>query len=254
MPVQVLGKQQIRKPESLFSTRSRLADCLTLGQAQNSSDVKRILLFGDSNTWGFIPVTAKRYPRDVRWSGVLAKELGTGYEVIEEGLTCRTADIDDSSCGVGGVGVNGAAYLPAAITSHAPLDLVVIMLGTNDTRLDFGRTAKNIADSLIKLADMTVSSTDVYRNYPPPKVLLVSPVPLGKISTNFAQFFDANSVSKSKDLAGILEPLAKAGKYAFFDAATLVSAADGSDGVHLSAETHAKLGKGFVAPVVNALK
>ena len=84
--------------------------------------------------------------------------------------------------------------------------------------------------------------------------MLVSPVPLGKISTNFAQFFDANSVSKSKDLAGILEPLAKAGKYAFFDAATLVSAADGSDGVHLSAETHAKLGKGFVAPVVNALK
>ena len=64
------------------------AACLTLGQAQNSSDVKRILLFGDSNTWGFIPVTAKRYPRDVRWSGVLAKELGTGYEVIEEGLTC----------------------------------------------------------------------------------------------------------------------------------------------------------------------
>lgn len=227
---------------------------LTLGQAQNTNDVKHIMLFGDSNTWGFQPVTAQRYPRDMRWSGVLAKELGTSYEVIEEGLTCRTADIDDSSCGIGGVGVNGAAYLPTAITSHSPLDLVVIMIGTNDTRLDFARTSKNIADSLIKLADIASSSTDVYRNYPPPKVLLVSPVPLGKISANFQGFFDANSVRKSKELAGLLEPLAKAGKYAFFDAGTVVSVADGSDGVHLSAQAHSLLGTAIAKVVPKALK
>ncbi len=231
-----------------------LIACLAFGEAQNASGVKRIMIFGDSNTWGFQPSVTTRYASDVRWTGVLSKALGSEYEIIEEGLTCRTVDITDTSCGFGGVATNGKGYLPPAIVSHAPLDLVVVMLGTNDTRKDYGHTTKMIADGLMNLAEIVVNTTDVYRNYNPPKVLIVSPVPLGKISSNYAQFFDADSVEKSKQLAGVVSPMAAAAGYAFFDAAIVIRVADGDDGVHLSTDAHAKLGKAFVTPVLNALK
>ncbi len=233
---------------------SSLITCLAFGKAQNASDVKHIMVFGDSNTWGFQPSITTRYAPDVRWTGVLSKALGNQYEIIEEGLTCRTVDITDTSCGFGGAATNGKEYLPPAIVSHAPLDLVVVMLGTNDTRKDYKHTTQMIADGLMGLAYIVVSTTDVYRNYTPPKVLIVSPVPLGKISSNYAQFFDANSVEKSKQLAGVVTPMAAAAGFAFFDAATVVSTVDGDDGVHLSADAHAKLGKALFTPVINALK
>ena len=56
---------------------------------------KRILCFGDSNTWGYVPATGKRYPVGVRWTSLLQEKLGDGYEIIEEGLNSRTTDIDD---------------------------------------------------------------------------------------------------------------------------------------------------------------
>jgi lysophospholipase L1-like esterase len=230
-----------------------LATCLAFGQTQNESGIKRIMVFGDSNTWGFQPSITNRYAPDVRWPGVLGKALGGGYEIIEEGLTCRTVDITDRTCGFGGVATNGEGYLPPAIVSHAPLDLVVVMLGTNDTRKDYGHTTQMIADGLMRLANIVRRTTDVYGNYPAPKVLIVSPVPFGTFSPVMAQFFDAASVDKSKQLAGVVGPMAAAARYPFFDAATVLSTADG-DGVHLSAAAHAKLGNALVAPVLNALK
>ena len=52
---------------------------------------KRIVCFGDSNTWGYIPVTGERYDETIRWPARLQEMLG--YErctVVEEGLTGRT--------------------------------------------------------------------------------------------------------------------------------------------------------------------
>jgi len=95
---------------------------------------KRLLCFGDSLTWGWVPVPemspTTRFPYDERWTGVLAKALDKDYEVIEEGLSARTTSIDDPV----DPRLNGSAYLPSALASHLPLDLVIIMLGTNDTK------------------------------------------------------------------------------------------------------------------------
>ena len=95
---------------------------------------KRIMVFGDSNSWGWKPVPeiipTTRYSSDVRWPGVMAEKLGDGYIVINESLSARTAASTDTSLGVSGAGLNGLEYLPAALASHMPLDLVVIMLGT----------------------------------------------------------------------------------------------------------------------------
>ena len=94
------------------------------------ADPIRIIVFGDSLSWGFIPNEGRpseRYPVDSRWPGGLQKELGGDYEVIDEALNGRTTDASDNQ--LAGAGLDGSAYLPAAITSHHPLDLVIIMLG-----------------------------------------------------------------------------------------------------------------------------
>jgi lysophospholipase L1-like esterase len=92
--------------------------------------MKAILCYGDSNTWGYDPVTKGRFPRDMRWTGVLRQSLGDDYLVIEEGLNGRTTVWDDPIEGY----KNGAAYLVPCLTTHRPLDLVIIMLGTNDLK------------------------------------------------------------------------------------------------------------------------
>ena len=102
---------------------------------------KTVLCYGDSNTWGYDPATQKRYPRNVRWAGVLRRALGNGYLVIEEGLNGRTTVWDDPIEGY----KNGKEYLVPCLETHKPIDLVIIMLGTNDLKARFHVPACDIA-------------------------------------------------------------------------------------------------------------
>ena len=140
---------------------------------------KRIMCFGDSLTWGWVPVIegvpTTRYSADVRWTGVMQKELGRDYVVIEEGLSARTTSLDDPT----DPRLDGSAYLPAALASHFPLDLVIIMLGTNDTKAYFHRTPFEVTAGMSKLVGQVLTSAGgVGTIYPAPKVLIVAPPPL----------------------------------------------------------------------------
>ena len=97
----------------------------------------QVLCYGDSNTWGYIPVTGGRYAPTVRWTGVMAEQLGPQFSAIEEGQSGRTTVWDDPLEG----DKNGLRYLPACLESHMPLDLVILMLGTNDLKARFSLTA-----------------------------------------------------------------------------------------------------------------
>ena len=99
--------------------------------------LKNILCFGDSNTWGYAPVTGERYPGHVRWTGVLQSCLGDDYFVIEEGLNGRTTVHNEPLR----PHRNGASLLPVLLESHSPLDLVIVMLGTNDLKACFRQSA-----------------------------------------------------------------------------------------------------------------
>lgn len=253
---------------ALLATLVLVSALFASAQSQNTSSPKRIMVFGDSNTWSYqafssvtadyqprpVMIPSSRYAPDVRWTGVLAKALGTDYEIIEEGLNCRTTDLDNPDCGLNGASFNGAAYLPGAISSQMPLDLVVIMLGTEDTCPGFDRSTQEIAKAILKLANIVKTTTGVISSYSAAKVLVVSPVPLGHLSPSWFGIFDLSSVDKSRALAGVLGPMAAAVKIPFFDAASVVSAADGADGIHLSLETHRKLGQALMQPVKDALK
>lgn len=207
---------------------------------------RRILCFGDSNTWGFIPVPhgapTGRYDREQRWPQVMAAALGPQVEVIEEALNGRTTDADDPLLAqVAGAGANGAAYLPAALASHLPLDLVIIMLGTNDVKPHLGRPAARIALGAKKLLDL-VRTLDggvgtVYAN---PKMLLVCPPPLGRLSEFFAEMF-AGGHAKNALMPAVYEAVANAAGAGFLDAGKHI-ATDGVDGVHFSAAAQRTLG------------
>jgi len=113
--------------------------------------MKTILCYGDSNTWGYNPATGGRFSRDKRWTRVLVQELVDGYYVIEEGLNGRTTALSDP---IEGPHKNGKEYLVPCLESHQPLDLVTIMLGTNDLKKRFSLSAFDIANGAGVLVDI----------------------------------------------------------------------------------------------------
>ena len=106
--------------------------------------MKTILCFGDSNAWGQPPGSFGRHSWDVRWPGALQQLLGSGVRIIEEGLSGRTTCFDDPFT----ANRSGLQQLPVVLESHYPLDLVIIMLGTNDLKRSFNLKAFEIAHGL----------------------------------------------------------------------------------------------------------
>lgn len=208
--------------------------------------MKTILCYGDSNTWGWNPVTKKRYGVDERWTGVLRNELGSGYWVIEEGQNGRTTVWEDPI----ERHKNGAAYLPACLESHSPLDLVIIMLGTNDLKARFSLPACDIARGAGVLVDI-VQKSQSGPDGRPPGVLLIAPPPVGKLS-EFADLFEG-ALEKSRMFGTCYKQVAEEYGCHFLNAGEIVKPSD-ADGVHLDAESHRKLGVAVARQVLSILR
>jgi lysophospholipase L1-like esterase len=195
-----------------------------------------ILCFGDSNTWGYDPVSGQRLPEPKRWAGVLRRQLPECW-VVEEGLNGRTTVLDDPF----EPGRNGAAYLVPCLTTHMPVDLVVIMLGTNDVKGIFPLDAAGIAAGAARLVDL-VRRSQAGPDGGAPEVLLVAPPPVtapGPVQELWG--FSKASVERAKDLGRLYEVAAETRACAFLDAGKIV-AVNPLDGVHLDAAAHEKLG------------
>jgi lysophospholipase L1-like esterase len=195
-----------------------------------------IVCYGDSNTHGVHPVTRERFPRDVRWPGVLAADVVDIAVVIEEGLNGRTTLWDDPFMD----GRNGQPYLLPCLRSHEPVDLVVLMLGTNDLKTIFGRHAHEIALGAGTLVDMALGS-GTGPGGAAPRVLLVAPPRLGELTDRSELWGFGEARLTSEALPRLYRNVAELKGVPFLDAAALVGA-DPADGVHLGADAHAVLG------------
>lgn len=193
-----------------------------------------VLCYGDSNTWGQKPDKTGRYAADKRWTGILQNKLGEDYYIIEEGLSSRTTDLEYEKK----PGRNGRTYLSPCVESHNPLDVVIIMLGTNDFKAVYNRTAKEVADALAKLVD-DVKSLAYGKNNMALKIILVSPILIDSNAPRFAEFYtgsyDERSMHESEKLAAEVERIAKDGDCIFVDAASI--AKPGEDGIHFSPDS-----------------
>lgn len=207
--------------------------------------VRTILCYGDSNTWGFDPATRGRFDRETRWTGVLQRLLGDGFDVIEEGLNGRTTIWDDPLS----PGRNGMAYLRPCLESHAPIDLVTIMLGTNDLKRRFGLSPSDIAEGAGLLAQ-TVREVLSGREGGAPRVILIAPPPTAKL-TKLAGVFECAG-EKSRELASHYRRNAEWNDCAFIDAAKVAQTSD-KDGIHLEAHQHANLARAVYDEITRLL-
>ena len=197
--------------------------------------MRTILCYGDSNTWGYDPVTEERFGREARWPGVLARELGDGYAVIEEGLNGRTTVWDDPIDAYR----NGREYLVPCLESHAPLDLVVIALGVNDLKARLGLSASDIADGAGALVE-TVQKSATGPDGGAPKVLLLAPPPVGDLGDS-AEMFEG-ALQKSRSFSRHYARIADKYGCGLLDLAGLVSVST-LDGIHFEAKEHEAIGR-----------
>jgi len=201
--------------------------------------MNNILCFGDSNTWGYSPVDGTRYPTNIRWTGVLQKSLGADYHVIEEGLNGRTTFINEEGDEARPLR-SGSDVLQVILESHRPLDFVIIMLGTNDLKLEFNLTSVEIAQGAKKLCETVLNSEYLVDN--PPQILLISPTHIGStIMPDEEEFFE-QAREKSLQFAEHYEKAAFDLGVHFLDAAKIVTAREG-EGVHWDADQHQAFGQ-----------
>lgn len=207
-----------------------------------------VLCYGDSNTNGTKPDRSGRYKVNERWTGILQHQLGEDYYIIEEGLGGRTTDLDHYNPGK--PSRNGLVYFKACIDSHMPLDIVLIMLGTNDLKTVYNRSAKDVAQALKQYPEYIDTYCDE-RNLKKPRIILVSPAYMDETATQFVEsmpvagVYDEVSAQKSKQFAEPIQKVAQETGCEFFDAATVTTT--GEDGCHLDAESHKKLAKALAS-------
>lgn len=206
---------------------------------------KKIVCFGDSNTWGYIPGSGKRYDPDVRWPGKLA--FITGDTVVEEGLNGRTSAFPDP----GLPWATGTDYIEACVCSHEPIDLLIIMLGTNDMKTYVSNCADASAKGIAKAAAMArnaLGRQDL-------KVLLVSPIEIGERCCEIEEIklqFNADSVSNSKRLKKELQEQADLHHCYFLNAAEYAKPSE-IDAIHLDHAGHAMLAEAIAVKIKEIL-
>lgn len=200
--------------------------------------MKTVLCYGDSNTHGTLPMAhlqdRRRLARAERWPGVLRGHLGPDWDVIEEGLPGRTTLHDDP---VEGAWKNGLALLQATLETHFPVDLVVLLLGTNDLKPRFAVPAFDIAKSAEKLV-LAVRASACGPASSAPAVLLVAPPPI--IETGCLGPMFAGGAAKSAELGALYADVARRTASAFVDAGQVI-ASDPAEGIHFGADQHALL-------------
>jgi len=207
--------------------------------------MRSVLCFGDSNTHGQIPGGSplERFSGPERWPGVLQKKLGAKWHVIEEGLSGRTTIRDDP---VEGEFKNGRRYLTPCMQSHAPLDLIIIMLGTNDLKRRFSQPPSEVAMGIGCLV-YDIKELSPGPGGKVPEIMIIAPPPMLDDLKEWSSIFDG-APEKSRALALEFEIMADSLEVHYFDAAS-ISSCDPADGFHLSAEANQALGRAIAQEI-----
>lgn len=198
---------------------------------------KTIVCFGDSNTHGYQSANNGRFSEEERWTCLLERFLGDEYHVLEEGLSGRTCVFDDPLF----EGLNGLSSIFPCLMTHEPVDLLILMLGTNDIKERFSCNAENIAKGMERLVCKAKSVTDAWREAP--CILIVAPAPVDEryIDTFVANEMGRGCAEKSRELAFYYHDVAKHQNCHFLDAGTLGLTMHPNDYMHLDKESHQKL-------------
>ncbi len=217
-------------PAAPVSAVSRRPECLKF----LFSLMKTIVCYGDSNTWGANPKDDTRLPIDTRWPGVLQELLGQNYLVISEGLPGRTLVANDPAKPQR----TGITHLQAILETHDPIDLVIVMLGTNDIKTTYNLSAEDIANHLEQTIQLIRNAKSELLIQP--KILIVCPPsPVkperGEIDSRMVRYPEI-----FKKLPELYEKIAEKTGCGYLNAGNYISSSK-IDGYHLDSDAHMKL-------------
>ena len=194
-----------------------------------------ILCFGDSNTWGYDPETQTRFSKKIRWTGILQKLLGTYFNVIEEGLNGRTTNVNEKEehdLGYFRPYRSAMDLLSILIETNSPLDLVVVMLGTNDLKTNFNQSPDMIAKNMRLVCDSIISN-DYFQSK---SIILVAPTHINENSPNLLDSFVGTTLA-SKSFTNSYKKISDDLNLIFLDASKSVKTNE-IDGLHWDAMQH----------------
>lgn len=230
--------KKVRGRTSVVHQYNREAVSKPLEKRSTVHNMRTVLCFGDSNTHGQIPGMGPtdRFGPTQRWPGVMRDALGPGWMVIEEGLSGRTTVHEDP---IEGAHKSGRRYLAPCIQSHAPLDLIIVMLGTNDLKVRFNVPPSEVAMGIGVLVH-DIRELAAGPGGTQPEIMIVAPPPFLEDLHEWSSVF-AGAVEKSKYLAIEFERIADSLECHFFDVSSVASCHE-ADGFHLGEEAHLALG------------
>jgi len=194
-----------------------------------------ILCFGDSNTWGYDPETQTRFSKKIRWTGILQKLLGTYFNVIEEGLNGRTTNVNEKEehdLGYFRPYRSAMDLLSILIETNSPLDLIIVMLGTNDLKTNFNQSADMIAENM-RLVCESIISNDYFQSK---SIILVAPTHINENSPNLLDSF-VGTTSASQSFSNSCKKISDDLDLYFLDASESVIINE-IDGLHWDANQH----------------
>jgi lysophospholipase L1-like esterase len=214
--------------------------------------MKTILFYGDSNTWGYVAGAGTRFPYEQRWTSIVRKKLGPEYDVVVEGLNGRTTAFEDPFS----PNRNGRFDFDMLMDSHHPINLLVIMLGSNDTKEFFHNTGKSIGWGMLSLVELARGKgwgpVAADGSAGDPKILILSPAAItsgdqSKVSFDLRQFTDSRPILA--ELSREYQKIAAENDCYFLDVAPIAKPSP-VDGLHLTVESNAALGEWLAGEIV----
>ena len=214
--------------------------------------MKHVLCYGDSNTWGMIPLKADRYDEHTRWTGRLQDILGDEWHVIEEGLNARTSIYEDPLKSF----LNGRTMIDGGLCSQKPLDVVVISLGTNDLKfVDAWHAAQGVAQLIDFIRSHDARYPSSVRTFAgEPKIIVVSPIEVDADIQNrpgysTLKYAHEQSTQFPKEFAAMC-----AGRHVMMVDAAKVAKPSKDDCIHMDPEDHAALAEAVAQAVLKIME
>ena len=189
--------------------------------------MKKILCYGDSNTFGYNPTDGSRFDNTIRWTALLQNNLGSDFEVINEGVCDRCGFVDNDK----GFLFSAQRHFSKMIAKTKDIDILILWVGTNDLQFKYDLSFKQIENGLEKLI-LTA------KNYAK-RIIIIPPVVLDDnvLKGNFNYQFDETSISKSKKVGKIYRKLSNVYGLNYFDLNEFVKPSN-TDGLHYNIEGH----------------